>query len=104
MLDKDKVIEKMSERGFTVMSYSMINTHTVEAIFFTTDPLQSPSFGCNVYLESEEFEFMYAVPCSINVLRTASKCGSLMNDDHFNRLRSKFEEQVHVLHSYYGRD
>lgn len=111
MLDKDKVIEKMSERGFSVMSYSMKHNNIIEAIYFVSEPvlrdnssrIHTPSIGCNVHLESEEFELMYAVPTSINVLRTP-KCGSLMNDDHFNRLCAKFEEQAQILYRYFGRE
>lgn len=111
MLDKDKVIEKMSERGFSVMSYSMKDSHIIEAIYFVSEPIlrknssriHTPSIGCNVHLEKEEFELMYAVPCSINVLRTP-KCGSLMSDNHFDKLCSKFEEQAHILYRYFGRE
>lgn len=104
MLDKDKVIEKMSERGFSVMSYSMKNGNVIEAIYFVSEPLleaHTPSIGCNVHLESEEFELMYAVPTSINVLRTP-KCGSLMNDKLFDRICGKFETQAMLLYKHFG--
>lgn len=104
MLDKDQLIEKMSERGFTVMSYSMKDTHIIEAIYFISEPLlqaNTPSIGCNVHLEREEFELMYAVPASINVLRTP-KCGSIMSDKHFDKIYGKFETQAGVLYKYFG--
>lgn len=107
-MDKEQAIEIMSNRGFTVMSYSMRNTHTVEAIYFITEPViengsNVPAIGCNVYLESGGFEFVYAVPFSINVLRS-QKCSPIVSDEHFNKIYTKFKEQVYVLHNYFGRD
>lgn len=104
MLDKDQVTEKMSERGFTIMSYSMKPNNVIEAIYFVSDPLLeagTPSIGCNVHLENEEFELMYAVPGSINVLRTP-KCGSIMSDKHFDRICGKFETQASLLYKHFG--
>lgn len=107
-MNKDQVIEIMSNRGFTVQSYSMKDTHTVEAVYFITEPVfqngsNAPAIGCNVFLEAGEFEFMYAVPFSINILRSP-KCSPIVNDEHFNKIYSKFKEQACVLHNYFGRD
>lgn len=111
MLDKKQVIEKMRERGFTEMSRQMKNTYDIVAIFFITEPtyrkrtgtIQTPSIGCNVNLEKETFEFKYIVPNSINCL-CSPECGSLFNDDHFDNLCFKFEEQASILYRYFGRN
>lgn len=110
MLDANQVIEKMSERGFTQMSRGMRGNETI-SIYFVSEPtlrtngqdIHIPSIGCNVFLETEEFELMYAVPQSINVLRTANKCGSFMNDKHFDNLCGKLENQAGVLYRAFGR-
>ena len=110
MLSKEQVIEKMSERGFTVSSYAMEYGNII-GIHFMSEPqcregskrIYTPAIGCNVDLKKEEFELVYAVPFSINVLRTP-KCGSIMNDDHFDKLCMKFEEHAHILYRYFGRD
>jgi len=111
MLDKDKVIEKMSECDFTVASYSMGPNDTIKAIHFQSEPfirrgkVLIPSFGCNIYLEEDEFEFKYIVPGSINILCTP-KCSSFesMNGDHFKRIYVKFEDQVRILYRAFGGD
>ena len=110
MLNKEQVIEKMSERGFTVSSYAMEHDNVI-GIHFMSEPqcregsnrTYIPAIGCNVDLKKEEFELVYAIPYSINKLSTP-KCGSLMNDDHFDKLCIKFEEHAHILYRYFGRD
>jgi hypothetical protein len=107
MLNKDQLIEKMSERGFTVMSYSMKPCNVIETIYFVSEPLlrdkgiSIPSIGCNVYMETGDFEFMYAVPASINVLRTP-KCSPVDSDKHFDKICGKFELQASVLYKHFG--
>lgn len=104
MLNKDQVKQKMLERGFSEVSRGMRNTTETVSIFFATEITEdNPSIGCDVDLERETFEFMYIVPCSINSLRS-SECGSFMNDEHFDKIRSKFEDHASVLYRYFRKE
>lgn len=107
MLNREEVIQKMSERGFSTTATTRQNDK-ITSIHFISEPTgnlrtYTPSFGCIVHLEKEEFELMYSVPCSINILKTPS-CGAFMNDEHFDRLYIKFANQVRILHKYFKGD
>lgn len=109
MLDKDMVIAKMKERGFYMASCGMSGDNIISIDFSANEvcrkdgTTQVPPFVCKVNLVKEEFEMFYAVPHSINVLRTPV-CGSVMNDEHFQRIFVKFEDAVRVLYREYGRE
>ena len=115
MLDKDIVVSKMRERGFTVISYAVNSKSNTEyeritSINFISEAVNLkenskrtyiPCYSCIINLQKEEFELIYAVPGSINVLRTP-KCGSVLSDEHFDKICSKFEMHVRTLYRYFG--
>ena len=101
-MTKQEALDKLSERGFSVNAYGNDSQGNTKTIYASTNPLEEFSYSCDVILESEEFMFKYMAPESINVLQTP-KCGSFLNDDHFNRLRKKFEPQARVLHDAFGK-
>ena len=108
VLDKDTIIAKMKERSFSMAYCGMSGDEIISIDFISEGVCQRgktwiPSFICKVNLVKEEFEMLYTVPHSINMLRTPV-CGSVMNDDHFERILTKFENAVHVLYRELGGD
>ncbi len=108
MLDKDIIIAKMKERSFSMAYCGMSGDEIISIDFISEEVCRRgktwvPPFICKVNLAKEEFEMCYTVPHSINVLRTPV-CGSVMNDDHFQRIFVKFENAVRVLYREFGGD
>lgn len=65
------------------------------------DVIIVPPYSCIVYPETKEFELTYVVPYSINILKTP-KCGSIDNNDHFDRICHKFDSAVQALYHTFG--
>ena len=104
MLNKEEVIQKMSERNFSTTA-TTYKDNEIETIHFISEPTgdlrtYTPSFGCIVNLKKEEFKLMYSVPLSINILETPY-CGAFMNDEHFDRISIKFANQVRILYRFF---
>ena len=97
MLDKDQVIAKMHERGFTESMRSVKNRYEPVSITFCTMNLDGTDISCTVHLENETFSFIWCVPYSINKLSTPD-CGSFFNDEHFHRLYRKMLKHVRILY------
>lgn len=96
-LNKEEVKVKMEERGFTV--FATMPPHGIQFIsahMFEMGGKKGPAINIVVDIEQDEFECIYNVPGSLNILKTP-KCGSLMNDDHFDRIVCKFESHVRWL-------
>lgn len=107
MLDKDLVEEKMEERGFTIYSYRGTSIiHFVSEHMYDTDykdrvprKEQMPIITVLVNLERDEFECTYN--CGLNFLKTP-KCGSVLNDEHFDKIVTQFESQAKCLFNSFG--
>ena len=103
MITKKQIVDKMTERDFALMSYSYNDKKEIISASFASTPTKDiPSIVCDVYLKTEEFELIYPIGYTANVLRTGSKCGSVMNDEHFDGICSQFESQARMLHKYFG--
>ena len=102
-MNEQLLLDLMNKRGFSQCARAYTNNGSVvQSITFLTEFNEDkPTYSCTVYLESREFELFYAIPCSINKLVTP-KCGSVLNSEHFDRIRNKFEQQVNVLHKCFG--
>lgn len=104
MLDKQQVEDKMKERGFTPYSYiektkiQFVSSHMYDMYYKEKTPPRKriPVINVIVNLETEEFQCIYCIPGSINTLNTPT-CGSVMDDEHFNRIVGKFETQAKWL-------
>lgn len=104
MLNKEEVIEKMKDRGFVVYSsmgktkIQFISDHMYDVFYEEKIPLRKriPIINIIVDLENDEFLCIYNVKGSINTLNTPS-CGSVLNDDHFDNIVSRFETQAKWL-------
>lgn len=107
-MKKEQVIEKMHERGYTRMMESRNSkdetvsiTFMNETLSIVNENLSGPLYSVEVWVEDGEFQFMYSMRTSINKL-VSPRCGSVMNDEHFSRLATKFEREVAVLHEHFG--
>lgn len=104
MLDKSLVIQKMKERGFTVYAsmggtkIHFVSEHMYDTSYENRVPLREriPVINIIVDLEKDEFKCIYNLNKSIDTLNSPS-CGSVMNDDHFNKIVSKFESEAKWL-------
>lgn len=96
MLDAEKVAQKMRERGFTESMRSVDGNRDAITITFATMRLDGTDIACTVNLADESFNFVWCVPHSINKLSTPN-CGSLFDDDHFNRLHDDMHRQAVIL-------
>ena len=104
MLQKEIIEEKMKERGFTVYAHigdtkiQFISSHMFNSKYFIDVPKreQRPIINIMVDLNKDEFECRYNVNNSINILKTP-KCGSVLNDKHFDSIVCKFEAQAKWL-------
>ena len=95
-MDKfDELEELMNKRGYTTISMRSGNRSSMTLIPKDTDNIL---FSVTIYVDSEEFMLQYTVPQSINTLSTP-KCGSVRNEEHFNRIVDKFKSQVEILHN-----
>lgn len=102
------IIEKMKERGFSKIFETRNGNDDTVSISFVYEPKEEdnkklrfpiPMYNVTVWVDTLEFQFMYAVPTSINKLMSP-KCSSFMNDEHFDRLALKFERDIAVLNKY----
>jgi len=103
---KEIIIEKMKERGYSKLLETRNNNDLINISFiFETDEKQNkslfpiPSYTVTVWVNDEEFQFCYGIPSSINKL-VSPKCGSFMNDEHFDRLAMKFEKEASIIQRY----
>lgn len=107
-MTKAEIIELMGRRGFNLNMTSR-DGDGKETLHFLSEPVYKtdgktywiPPVGCVIYLETGEFQFVYAVPKSINRLETP-KCSALDNDRHFDNICGKFENTVQVLYAAFG--
>lgn len=95
MLDKQKVKEVMSNRGFYVQMLCNQGDHAI-SITFNTMKMDGADIACTVNLVDETFKFEWCVPHSINRLVTPD-CGSLFNDEHFHKLYRKMLKHARIL-------
>jgi len=107
-MEKEKIIEKMQQRGYTkVLEHRNAKNETVSIGFMNEIPsvadgnLSGPLYSIEVWVEDGEFQCSYTMRTSINKL-VSPKCGSLMNDEHFNLIVKKFEKEVAVLYNHFG--
>lgn len=101
MLNKDEVLQKMSERNFSVLFYGKTNKNdTSNILFVKKDKL---AISCYVDLDEDTFTFSYNIPNSINQIKTP-KCGSFMNDNHFDKIYSKLKDHAQILDEIYRED
>lgn len=107
-MNKEQIIEKMKERGYTRMMESRNSKDETVSITFMNETLSivngnlsGPLYSVEVWVEDGEFQFMYSIRTSINKL-VSPRCGSFMNDEHFARLAVKFEKEVKVLYEHFG--
>ena len=104
MLDKNEVVEKMKERGFTVYAYigstkiQFISSHIydTEYIFNTPKRKRVPVINILIDLEKDEFQCRYNASRGLNYL-LSPKCGSVLNDKHFDRIVGDFESDAKLL-------
>lgn len=110
MLSREQVMQIMRDRQFTFNMESRDGQGNVTAFYFLSEAVYHrrhkeqvtiPPFSCKVIPNSDEFQFTYAVPKSINKLETPV-CGSFMNDGHFFKICSRFEDSVRVLYEAFG--
>jgi len=97
MLDKEIVIKKMQERGFTVYAHMNLNwIHFISNHMYETNRRKEPVINIIVDLEKDEFKCIYNVHMSINTLNTPT-CGSVLNDNHFDSIVGKIETHAKWL-------
>jgi len=101
-----KIVNKMRERGYSKLCESLTGDELVSItfVYVTTETQKQsrfpvPPYSVTVWVEDEEFQFCYGLSSSINKL-ISPKCGSFMNDEHFDRLAMKFEREAAVLYKY----
>lgn len=99
MLSLKEIEDIMDERGFSPFAYLGDNMiHFVSKKLYNPIPVtnrhkNTPIFNVIVNRENEEFECIYHIEKSINTIQTP-KCGSVMKDDHFDRIVIPFEQQI----------
>lgn len=100
MLNKDYIINKMKERGFTVYSSNNKVIHFVSSRMYDTNYERKvkkrdriPIINIIVYIDSEEFECRYNISEGINYIATP-KCGSVLSDEHFDNIVGNFENDA----------
>jgi hypothetical protein len=101
MIDKEILIDKMKERGFEQYSFS---NSASKMIFMLNQNIKYgrfdvPRYTIEVNLEDEKFKASYIVPFSVNII-TTGWCGSVMLDNHFDNITSKFEMHTSILNKY----
>ena len=99
-LDKETVVKKMGERGFVVYSQNgssivhFVSKHMYELAY--KEPVkktQYPVINIIVDIENDKFQCLYQLEKSLTQLKTP-KCGSVMNDAHFDRIVGQFETEA----------
>lgn len=106
MIDKQYMINIMEQRGFTPSSYdgyTVINFISKEMYDINNNPRRHPIINIKVWLDSEEFQGIHCVRNSINTIQTP-KCGSILLDDHFDRIIMKLEDQSRIMELYYYKE
>ena len=104
MLGKELVVQKMRERGFVVYaSIGSTKIHFVSERMYDSSyedrvpPRERiPVINVIIDLEKDEFQCIYNLNQSINTLNSPS-CGSVMDDNHFDKIVVKFELQAKWL-------
>lgn len=105
VMNKETVIAMMKERDFQYDLEIRNGKGKTVKYCFHSGPVYSrrhkdiviiPSYSCSVYPDTEEFELAYIVPHGLNILKT-SKCGSVNNNDHFDRICHKFGIALQAL-------
>lgn len=104
MLNRELVEKRMKERGFTVYAHmgttriQFVSEHMYDTNYIIDTPKrkQMPIINIVVDLDKDEFECQYNVGGSLNMLKTPS-CGSVLNDEHFDRIVCKFESHAKWL-------
>lgn len=106
MFDKKTIEETMRERGYSKVMEQLKKDELVGITFVLErdDKISSfglvvPKYSVTVFLEDEEFQFVYSSEKSINKL-ISPKCSSLMMTEHFDRLVRAFEREASVLYHY----
>jgi len=107
MLNKQEVIDKMKERGFTIYAnigktkIQFISSHMYDIHYKENTSLRDriPIINIIVELEYDEFQCIYNINESINTLNTGI-CGSILNDKHFDNIVCKFESHAKILERY----
>ena len=105
-MDKNAIIDLMKQRGFIYTLETRDGKGNPMTYCFRSEPeyhrhrkdvIVMPSFSCTVYPDSNEFDFTYIVPHSINKLNVP-KCSPFTDEDQFNRICVKFESAVRALY------
>jgi len=107
MLNKELVIEKMKERGFTVYAnigktkIQFISSHMYDIHYKENTSIRKriPIINIIVDLEKDEYYGIYNIKESINTLNLPV-CGSVLNDKHFDSNVCKFESHAKLLENF----
>lgn len=105
-MDEKRITEKMKERGFLTSCSIRDGKGILKSMEFCYEADEAenekrfpvPSYICTID-DQERFEFSYIVPGFVNVLKMG-KASNFWDDDHFDRLASKFEQQAAILKKY----
>lgn len=110
-MDKKQIMDLMEIYGFTFNMETRNGQGKATALYFMSEPeyqghkkdrMTVPPYNCTIYPGTNEFEFTYEVPGSINRLVTP-KCSPFANEEHFNRMGTKFGQMVRTLWLEYGQ-
>lgn len=104
MLNKELIRDKMKERGFITYAtigdskIQFISEHMYNIHYEENTPVRQrkPVINIIVDLEKEEFQCIYNINKSIDSL-TSPYCGSVLNDNHFDNIVSRFESEAKWL-------
>ena len=105
MLNKDELVMLMEKRGFDLHIHSSDGKRFQ---FLTKYPnllqparIRVSTISIKVDLVTKEFECVYMVPYSLNMLSTP-KCGPITDDKHFDCIVAKFESHAAILERFIG--
>ncbi len=87
LTEQEQVILVAKERGYSVNMFS--GDRSWYSFMHERFPL-----NLQVYIESKEFEISHMRG---NIQITTTKCGSFMNDEHFNRIEREIRRVVFDL-------
>ena len=88
MLSAEEIIDKAMERGYVLHNYSADKKQL--------NFIKNNGLGLLAYLNNdEEFELYYDIDLIFKV--TGGKCGSFMNDKHFNSHEKEIEKYMNHL-------
>ena len=95
-MDKNTIKEIMAKRGFRQLMETL-KGNKLHSIVFCTEPETSEAlYNCEVFVDEGDFKFTYNSGKNLNIL-TTPECGSFENDEHFERINSKFKADVMLL-------